>query len=152
MTSFSRFPAITIPQKFEYYEGNLLSMSSGIVRSMSKSIDLRLTLAHNLRYFMSRKESLYKNANALGVAAKIAPNTVRHLLGTIPRTLGKKKPVGYPTLDKLEAIAKVLNCDVWHLLHPDIEKFIREQKFYEAVLANFHKMTEEAPVEAKERV
>lgn len=119
---------------------------------MTKHEDLRLLLAKNLRYFMGREKSLYRNANALGKAAKIAPNTVRNLLGTIKRTTTEDKPEGYPTLDKLEAIAKALGCQVWELLHPDVEKSKREKEFYEAMLANFKKLPEEPPVKIKDRV
>lgn len=87
-------------------------------------------MARNLAFFMSRESCLYKNANALGVAAGVAPNTIRNLLDPSKRTTTRDKPEGYPTLDILGKIALKLPCEVWELLHPDIEKSIREREMY----------------------
>ena len=87
-------------------------------------------MARNLAFFMSRETCLYKNANALGVASGVAPNTIRNLLDPSKRTTTRDKPEGYPTLDILGKIALKLPCEVWELLHPDIEKSIREREMY----------------------
>ena len=92
--------------------------------------DLHQVLTDNLRYFMRRESSLYKTPNALGIAAGIAPNTVANLLHPEKRTVTSSKPKGYPTLDKLQAIATALGCEVWELLHPDIERSVREREMY----------------------
>lgn len=100
---------------------------------MPNTLDLSAVLSRNLKYFMSLKSSTYRNANSLGKAARVSPNTVRNFLEPKRRTTTIWKPDGYPTLDKLEAIAKALDCAVWELLHPDIEKVKREAEFYKAV-------------------
>src|SRR5262245_33621312 len=119
-------------QKFAYYAGKNLSTSSSILQGVAR-VDLRRVIAGNLKYFMQRPGSLYKTANALGVAAKVAPNTVRNLLDPRKRTVTSTKPEGYPTLDKLEALALRLGCEVWELLHPDLERSIREREMYSKI-------------------
>lgn len=84
------------------------------------------------------------NANALAVAAEIAPNTVRNLMNPKKRTVTVDKPEGYPTLDKLEAIAKVIPCEVWELLHPDIERSIRQTKMYSSIETAFKDLPQES--------
>jgi hypothetical protein len=116
-------------QKFAHCAGKTLEASRVIVSRM-KNRDLRQVVARNLNFFMQRESCLYRNPNALGVAAKVAPNTVRNLLNPKKRTVTISKPEGYPTLDKLERIAQKLPCEVWELLHPDIEKSIRERETY----------------------
>lgn len=100
---------------------------------MKHRYDLSSILAHNLLFFMQRDGSLYTNANALAVAAKVSPNTVRNLLQPKRRTVTSSKPDGYPTLDKLQAISAPLNCEVWELLHPDIKQSIREREMYRQI-------------------
>lgn len=124
-------------QKFAYFDGKTLSMSSGIVSSVESPPDLRWLIAKNLRYFMDREKSLYRNANALAVAAKVAPNTVRNLLDPNKRTTTTEKPDGYPTIDKLERIGRVLGCEVWEILHPNIERSLREREFYSHIERDF---------------
>ena len=103
---------------------------------------LNRVLAKNLAYFMARTESL-GNANALGLKAKIAPNTVSNLLRPHRRTVTDTKPEGYPTLDKLARIAAALGIEVWELLHPDIEKSLREREMYRALEKDFRRITSE---------
>lgn len=86
-------------------------------------------VARNLAYFMERSVE-YKNANALGNTDGLSPNTVRHLLGKKQRTVTAKKPVGYPTLDKLVAVAGRLKIEVWQLLHPEIELVMAQLDAY----------------------
>lgn len=130
-------PSSTVPlQKFEHSARNLLSTSSGIVRGM-KNKDLRRIVARNLSFFMGRESCQYKNANALGLAAGVAPNTIRNLLDPSKRTTTSAKPEGYPTIDILGKIALKLPCEVWELLHPDIEKSIREREMYLRLADNY---------------
>lgn len=95
-----------------------------------KNSNLSKTMSRNLAFFMSRESCLYKNPNALAVAAGVAPNTIRNLLDPSKRTTTRDKPEGFPTLDILGKIASKLPCEVWELLHPDIEKSIREREMY----------------------
>lgn len=99
--------------------------------------DLRQIVAANLKFFMARPNCPYRNANSLGKAAGIAPNTVTNLLHPSRRTVTSTKPQGYPTLDKLERIATVLHCEVWELLHPDIERSTREREMYRTIEADY---------------
>ena len=108
---------------------------------MTKPLDLNLVLAHNLRFFMDR-HTLYKNPNALGIAAGIAPNTVRNFLDHKKRTTTTEKAEGFPTLDRLAALADKLGCQVWELLHPDIERSIKEREFYQRIEANYKNLAE----------
>lgn len=124
-------------QKFEQYERKSLHLQGGSVTTMQKPDDLRWLIARNLKFFMSRENCPYPNPNALGVAAKIAPNTVRNLLDPTKRTTTTEKPDGYPTLDKLGAIAEKLGIQVWELLHPDIERSLRERDMYRTIESDF---------------
>jgi|GEM_PF-5664230 len=100
---------------------------------MEKKSALSKVIAANLRFFMERPGCEYRNANALGIAAKVAPNTVRNLLMPTRRTVTLSKPEGYPTLDKLERIAEKLECEVWELLHPDVKRSLREREMYKNI-------------------
>lgn len=123
-------PSSTMPlQKFAHFARKSLNPSSGIVNRMQIK-DLRRVVARNLRFFMERETCAYRNPNSLGVACKVSPNTIRNLLDPSRRTTTSAKPEGYPTLDILEKVALKLSCEVWELLHPDIEKSIREREMY----------------------
>lgn len=104
---------------------------------MNGRSELMEILAKNLVYFMGREQSLYKNPNALGKAAKVSANTIRNIIDPKNRTTTTDKPEGYPLLDKLQAIAKPLGCSVWELMHPDIEQSIRERELYAQVGKTF---------------
>lgn len=95
--------------------------------------DLSALLAKNLQFFMQRSGCPYPNANALGKAAGISPSSVRHYLEPQKRPASTRKPVGFPTLDKLAAIADKLGVDVWELLHPDIERSLSEREMYRRI-------------------
>ncbi|MCR4304960.1 MAG: hypothetical protein NUV63_12190 [Gallionella sp.] len=103
---------------------------------MPKRLDLNMILAHNLRFFMARSE-LYKNPHALGIASGVAPNTVSNYLDHKKRTVTIEKAEGFPTLDRLASLASKLQCDVWELLHPDIEQSIRMREMYEKIEADY---------------
>ena len=107
---------------------------------MRNTLSLPEILSKNLRFFMKAEGCLYPNANALGKAADVAANTVRNMLDPEKRTVTAEKPLGYPTLDNLEKIAKKLNLEVWELLHPDIEQSIRERKMYQSIQADYAKI------------
>jgi hypothetical protein len=111
-------------------------MSSGIVFHMLKRLDLNLILAHNLRFFMSHNEAC-KNPNALAIKAGVAPNTVRNYLDYKKRTVTLEKAEGFPTVDRLANLASQLGCEVWELLHPNIERSIREREMYEKIETDF---------------
>lgn len=104
---------------------------------MNSSYDLALVIARNIRYFMERKGSLYRNANAISVKAKVAAGTVRNFLDPKKRTTTAEKPNGFPTLDKLDRIAQVFGVPVWQLLHPDLERAMRETEMYKKIEADF---------------
>lgn len=106
-----------------------------------KSPSLSALVAKNLQYFMDRSES-YGNAHALGVKAKVAPNSVRNLLDPKKRTVTADKPEGAPQLDTLHKIAQALNIEVWQLLHPDIESAIRQQEMYKQIERSYKTLTE----------
>lgn len=117
---------------------------------MAKVEGLNAILARNLHFWMSRENALYKNANALGVAAGIAANTVRNYLEPTKRRSVTDKGEGFPTVDKLAALASKLGCEVWELLHPDIEQSIREREMYKKVEADFKRIQEQANRAAEE--
>lgn len=108
--------------------------------------DLRAVIARNLAFFMGRPKAPYSNANSLGIAAKVAPNTIRYLLHPSRRPTLASKPEGYPTLDKLEKIAHTLSCEVWELLHPNIQKSLREREMYRQLERDFRALP---PTETK---
>ena len=115
-------------------------MQGGRLKNM-KTAPLSLIVAKNLAYFMGRSEH-YKNANAIAVKAKIAPNSVRNLLDPKKRTVTADKPDGVPQLDTIQKVAEVLAVEVWQLLHPDIEKAIRQQEMYKQIEKSYKTLTE----------
>lgn len=123
-------------------------MSSITILAMQKKT-LPDILAANLAFFMSQEGCPYPNANALGRAAKVSPNSVRNLLNPKKRTVTTDKPEGYPTLDTVEKIAIQLNKQVWELFHPDIEKSIRERAMYAKIEADFAAKGTDAPARPK---
>lgn len=112
-------------------------MSSVTFIGMEKTRTLAAILAGNLEFFMSREGCPYPNANSLGEAALVAPNSVRNLLKPAKRTVTRDKPEGFPQLDTVAKIAKKLNVEVWELFHPDIEKSLRERAMYAQIEADF---------------
>lgn len=93
--------------------------SSGIVDRM----DYPAILARNLAYFMSKPDALYTNANALGVACSMSPTTVRKMLEPTKRSYqSAKKGPGPPSTVTLVMLAEKLGCQVWELVHPDLER------------------------------
>lgn len=115
---------------------------------MSSGPNLPLIVAHNLRVFMARSANL-KNANTLGKAAGVSPNTVRNLLEPAKRTVTADKPSGYPILDTLDVIAQKLGCEVWELLHPDIERSLREREMYKQIEDDFLRRVKTDSAKAK---
>lgn len=99
--------------------------------------DINAIIAKNLRFLMDRPGSTLSNPTSLGKAAGVAANTVANLLDARKRTTTSAKPVGYPTLDKLVRIARALNVQVWEILHPDIERSLREREFYARIERDF---------------
>lgn len=112
---------------------------------MQKSRDLRAIIAENLRFFMDREDSLYRNANALSIAAKMSANSVRNILDPDRRPTTTEKGEGYPLLDTLAAIAGALGVQVWELLHPDIQRSMRERDLYRTVESGFPKQDRSPP-------
>lgn len=105
--------------------------------------DLNQILATNLKFFMERDGSAYKNPNSLAIAAKLSANTVRNFLTPSRRTTTATKPKGYPTLDKLERVCHVLGCQVWELLHPDLARSLREREMYQSIERDWQKRESE---------
>lgn len=108
---------------------------------MRKKPNLNEVVARNLAYLMGRPGCLYNNPTALARAALVAPNTVRNLLDPTRRTklyAHTSKREGYPNLDMLERIADKLGCEVWELIHPNIEQAQKAQEIYESLEATFH--------------
>ena len=127
-------------QSFEHLIRKTLPTQGGRLKNM-KTAPLSLIVAKNLAYFMGRSEH-YKNANAIAVKAKIAPNSVRNLLDPKKRTVTADKPDGVPQLDTIQKVAEVLAVEVWQLLHPDIEKAIRQQEMYKQIEKSYKTLTE----------
>lgn len=118
--------------------------------------DLRQVIAQNLRYFMRRPDCQHRTPNALALAAGLAPNTVYNFLDPKRRTVTTRKPEGFPTLDKLEALAaKLPKCETWMLLHPDIQRALREIELYAGIERDYAARTAEpghTPTRRKEPV
>lgn len=103
--------------------------------------DLRQVVAQNLRHFMGLENCPYRTPNALALAAKVAPNTVYNFLDARRRTTTARKPNGFPTLDKIEALAEALGCETWELLHPDLPRSLREREMYKTIESDFQLRT-----------
>lgn len=126
-------------QMFAYPIRKLLPMQGGNLNWMAKR-SLNEIIAHNLKWFMERDDALYDNANALSVATKgaVSPNFIRYLLEPKRRTVTSSKAEGYPTLDKLESLAKQLpKCETWMLIHPDIERAKRATEMDEKIQSEY---------------
>jgi transcriptional regulator with XRE-family HTH domain len=120
-----------------------LRPSSDIVQGMEEA-DANAILAKNLRYFMQRPSSPYRTANALAEAAGMSANTVRYYLDEKKRPARSANGVGFPTMNKLSKLAEKLGCEVWELLHPDIERSLSEREMYRKVQADFERIREGA--------
>lgn len=129
-------------------------MSSITILYMEKKRSLTEILAGNLAFFMGREGCPHPNANSLGTAAGVSPNSVRNLLDPKKRTVTSDKPDGYPTLDTVEKIALRLNVQVWELFHPDIEKSLRERAMYAKIQADFaaNYTEQERPVSKSKKI
>lgn len=112
---------------------------------MNQAKEIRLLISKNLRYFMKLRQ--IKSDNALAVLAGMSPNTVRNYVDPSKRTVTADKPEGYPVLDGLAKLAAKLDCDVWELLHPDIEKERLEKEMYENIKASLKKISEGPPAQ-----
>ncbi len=108
---------------------------------MEKSLDINAILAKNIRFFMKLKKT---NPNALAIKEQLSANTIRNAINYKARPKADNE-VGYPTLGKLELLATRLGVEVWELLHPDIEKSLREREFYRKMEADF------AEIQAKDK-
>lgn len=109
-----------------------LRQSSGIISHMTTAKDIRTTVAKNVKFFMARPSSEFRTANALAVAAGLAANSVRYLIEPERRPTTTEKGVGggWPGLETLAAVAPFLKCELWELLHPNIERSQREREAY----------------------
>jgi hypothetical protein len=86
-------------------------------------MDYQAILARNLAHFMNRPGAPYPNANALGVACGMSPNTIRKMLTPAKRVYqSRTKGAGLPASMTLVLLSEKLGCDVWELLHPDLER------------------------------
>lgn len=104
---------------------------------MNKPEEFQALISKNIQYFMGLKDCQYKTANAVAKVARLSPNTVRNYIDGRKRTVTTDKPLGFPLLDKLAKLTKPLNCEVWELLHPDIERSRRERDMYKKIEADF---------------
>lgn len=111
-------------QNFAEYEGKTMSTSSIKLRDVLTSQELYEAFVRNLRELRQKKG--YKSANALAAMIPgLSPNTIRawerlHLRGK------ERKGRTYPRLDALERVAERLNCEVWELFHPELDKLRRD--------------------------
>lgn len=119
-------------QKFEYYGRKTWRRSSGSVDYVA--LPLNKILAKNLRFFMDQPGCAYRNANSLSQVSGVSANTIRNILTPSKRTVTSDKPEGYPVLDILEKLASHLKCQTWELLHPDIQKSLREREMYRNIV------------------
>jgi len=106
---------------------NLLRASSGTIFRMPKQTKapsrladprkrrLASAFATSLRYFMGDR-----TPNDVGVKLGKSPNTIRNWLRLSDPT--EHNSGNFPQIDTLDAVAKELDCEVWELLHPDIEQ------------------------------
>lgn len=120
-----------------------MSRSSGNFEGMEKAEEFQALISKNIKFFMRLPDCKYRTANALAVKAKLSPNTVRNYIDGTKRTVTTSKPQGFPTLDKLAKLTRPLNCEVWELLHPDIERSRREREMYKKIEQNFSALPRE---------
>jgi hypothetical protein len=118
-------------ESFEYCARKTFGESSDTFTWMNKDEKFQLLLSKNIQYFMGLPDCPHKTANALGKAAKLNPGTVRNYIHPTKRTVTRGKPQGFPLIDKLARLCGPLKCEVWELLHPDIEQSRRERSVYE---------------------
>lgn len=76
------------------------------------SYDIKNTLAVNLQHLMEQSADL-KSQNALAKRSKVGQTTIGNYL----RPDSYK---GYPSLEKIEKLARALGIDTWALLHPKL--------------------------------
>ena len=74
--------------------------------------DIKNTLAINLQHLMEESADL-KSQNALAKRSKVAQTTIGNYLRHDSYN-------GYPSMDKVEKLAKAFGLDAWVLLHPSL--------------------------------
>jgi hypothetical protein len=82
---------------------------------------LASSFARSLAYFMQER-----TPNDVAVKLKMSPNTIRNWLRLSSPTANN--PGSFPQIDTLDAVAKELKCEVWHLLHPDIRGLMADME------------------------
>lgn len=95
------------------FEGRLLLMA----------YDIKNTLAVNLQHLMENSADM-KRQNSLAKRSKVGQTTIGNYLRPDSYT-------GYPSLEKIEMLAKALGIDVWVLLHPTLGSNCLEEKEFE---------------------
>lgn len=83
------------------------------MRNLKRSVD----------YFLGKKKESYDSERALAEALGVAPNTVGNWF-----PMDGTEPSAKARIDKLAIVASKLNCEVWHLLHPDIGRYFEERR------------------------
>ena len=88
------------------------------------SYDIKNTLAVNLQHLMEESADL-KSQNALAKRSKVGQTTIGNYLR--PESYR-----GYPSLEKVEKLARALGVDTWSLIHPTLGSNCLNDKDLEA--------------------
>jgi len=99
-----------------------LSESSTTMRDVLTSHELYEAFARNIHKFMEKRG--FASVRQLALMAGVAPNSLGNWLNLPSKDPTKTKT--YPQLDSIEQVAEKLNCEVWELFHPDVEKLNKD--------------------------
>jgi len=93
-----------------------------------KAIAAMANLKRSVDYFLTLKEKSPESDRELAHYLGLAANTVGNWF---PKS--GEKPATNARVDKLAIVANKLNCEVWQLLHPDIQSLQRDLDRLESI-------------------
>lgn len=142
------------PQMFAHYGRNILRPSSDTFTAMDPRAILAIVIAENVKRLM-KEQGVYRNPNALAKAIntptrKVSANSIAYLFKPERRPKGEKIRNTLPRLETLAHAASKLDCQVWELLHPNLDKLRLKLRAYEAV-KDAHESAERSMISAPAR-
>lgn len=110
---------------------------------MDKRKELAQVIARNAKALLEKKSRDFPSVNALATAIntpvhRASANSIAYVFKPTKRPRGDKHADTLPRLDTLSLVAEKLGCDVWELLHPDIQALRRKLDVYETMARNFN--------------
>lgn len=110
-----------------------------------KTLHISQLFASNLREAMKRKYGLKKNGevnqSSLAEDSHVDQKSISNYLGALkPDNKLNPDALSSPSLVSLAKMAEALGMQPWELIHPDINKAMREQELYRRIEREFQNL------------